>query len=366
MVTEKINGLQLFIMILLLELGSAVVLGFTFEAGNSSWLVIIMSTLGGIALYVLYTHLSSYHPTLLLTQAVRKITGPVIGFLIAIVYIGYFFYIAARVLGDFSNLLQLTILQGTPLLVVAGAFTLMVGIASYLGIEVLARTAEVLFPWVIVFGGLFLFFVYIDGLPDFRNLQPILDKGWKPIIDTTFPQGLTFPFGELIVFLMFFPYLAGSTNITRVGIMGVIMSGIILTITQVTILAVHGAETAKLLTIPLLETISLVNIQDIIQRMDPLVIITMIVLGFFKIALFFHAAIIGMHETFLIPRSKRIWLVSGAGIILIIITYMISHDYVRHIFVGLEIVPMYVHVPLQIILPVLLIGIAFLRHKINP
>lgn len=361
--TEKINGLQFFIMILLFELGSAVVLGFTYEAGGSSWMVIILSMLAGIVLYLLFTHLSNYHPTLTLTEAVCKIMGPIIGRVIALLYIGYFFYIAARVLGDFSNLLQLTILRLTPLIVVAGVFTLMVVIASYLGIEVIARTAETYFPWVIFFSALFIFFVYIDGLPDFRNLQPILDEGWKPILTTAFPQGLTFPFGELIVFMMFFPYLTDPNKKTSIGIAGVIVSGVMLTLTQVTILAVHGAEAAKLLTIPLLETISLVNIQNIIQRMDPLIIITMIILGFFKIALFFHAAIIGLHETFHIPRSKRIWLVSGTGIALMLVTYVISHDYVSHVHVGLKIVPLYVHVPLQIILPSLLIGVAFIRYK---
>ncbi|MFG6119978.1 GerAB/ArcD/ProY family transporter [Thalassobacillus sp. B23F22_16] len=364
--TEKISGLQFFIMILLLELGSAVVLGFTFEAGSSSWLVILLSMSAGVVLYGLFTHLSNYYPTLTLAEAARKITGPIIGRLIALIYIGYFFYIAARVLGDFSNLIQMTILRLTPLVVVAGVFVLMVTIASYLGVEVIARTAETFFPWVIFFGALFLLFVYIDGLPDFRKLQPLLDEGWKPVLTTVFPQGLTFPFGELIVFMMFFPYLADSSKRTAIGVAGVIISGVILTITQVTILAVHGAEAASLLTIPLLETISLVNIQDIIQRMDPLVIITMIILGFFKIALFFHAAIIGLHQTFSIPRSKRIWLVSSMGALLIVITYLISHDYVSHVNIGLDVVPLYVHVPLQIILPVLLIGIAFLRHKINP
>lgn len=361
--TEKISGLQFFIMILLFELGSAVVLGFTYEAGGSSWIVILVSMLAGIVLYLLFIHLSNYHPTLTLTKAVRKITGPLIGRVIALLYIGYFFYIAARVLGDFSNLLQMTILRLTPLIVVAGLFTLMVIFASYLGIEVIARTAETFFPWIIVFSTLFLLFVYIDGLPDFRNLQPILDEGWRPIITTAFPQGMTFPFGELIVFMMFFPYLAASEKKRSIGIVAVIVSGLMLALTQATIIAVHGAEAAKLLTIPLLETISLVNIQDIIQRMDPLIIITMILLGFFKIALFFHAAIIGLHETFHIPRSKRIWLVSGAGIVLMVVTYMISHDYVSHVNVGLNIVPLYMHIPMQIILPILLIGIAFLRYK---
>ncbi|WP_028784403.1 GerAB/ArcD/ProY family transporter [Thalassobacillus devorans] len=362
--TEKINGLQFFIMILLFELGSAVVLGFTYEAGGSSWIVILLSMLAGIVLYLLFTYLAGYHPDLTLTEAVCKITGPFIGRLIALVYISYFFYIAARVLGDFSNLIQMTILRLTPLIVVAGVFTLMVVVASCLGIEVIARTAETFFPWVIFFSTLFLLFVYIDGLPDFRNLQPILDKGWEPILTTVFPQGMTFPFGELIVFMMFFPYLAVPDKKTSIGIAGIIISGVMLTVTQVTILAVHGAEAAKLLTIPLLETISLVNIQDIIQRMDPLIIITMIILGFFKIALFFHAAIIGLHETLHIPRSKRIWLVSGAGIVLMAVTYMISHDYVKHVKIGLDIVPLYVHVPLQIILPVLLIGVAFIRNKV--
>ncbi|SEA00141.1 spore germination protein KB [Thalassobacillus cyri] len=363
--TEKISAFQLFVLIVLFEMGSAVVLGFTFKANQDSWMVILFSMIGGLLLYLLFTHLSNYYPALPLTEAIVKITGPFIGPILAFFYIIYFFYLASRVLGDFTNLMQITILRQTPFIVITIVFTLMVCVASILGLEVIARTAEMFYPLVIFSGTLFLAFVYLDGLPDFRNLLPVLDKGWEPIFSTVFPQTITFPFGEMIVFMMFFPYLISSYKRKQVGVLGIIVSGIILTLLSITILAVLGSEGAKIVAIPLLETISLVNIQDIIQRMDPIVIITMIILGFIKITLFFYAAIIGLHGLFQIPRSKRPVVVISAGLLLIIITFLIGLEYTEHVNIGLQVIPYYVHVPMQLILPLFLVCVAWIRGRIK-
>ncbi|MYL35311.1 endospore germination permease [Pontibacillus yanchengensis] len=365
MMHEKINRNQLFTLIIFFELGSTFLVGLSLNAGKDAWIVLLLSLLGGLGLLMGYLKLYSYYPDLLFTQSVIKVLGKLIGYPIALLYCIYFFYIGARVLRDFGDLLAITILHGTPLFVTISLFTIIIGFGAYLGIEVLARTGEIFLPWALLMGGLFIFFVYIMGLPQLAHLQPMLDKGWENVWSNVFPSGITFPFGEIIAFSMLYPYVNEQKKLATTSLFGVLLSGLIITFMSVTIISVLGPNWAKSSAVPVLDTISMVNLQDFIQRLDPIVIILMVMAGFFKIALLFYVAFIGLNDLLSIPKNRKGSFVITLGIMMITIALVMSENYIEHTEVGLKIVPLYIHVPMQIVLPSILISIAFFQKKLT-
>ncbi|KGP70847.1 GerAB/ArcD/ProY family transporter [Pontibacillus yanchengensis] len=364
MTNEKINRYQLFTLIIFFELGSTFLVGLSLNAGRDSWIVLLLSLLGGIGLLLGYLKLYSWYPDLLFTKAVIKVLGRVVGYPIALLYCIYFLYMGARVLRDFGDLLAITILHGTPLFVTITLFTIIIGFGAYLGIEVIARTGEIFLPWALLMGGLFIFFVYMMGLPQLHNIQPILNDGWSNIWNNVFPAGITFPFGEMIVFSMLYPYVTNQKKLSTTSLFGLFISGLIITLISVTIVTVLGPSWAKSSAVPVLDTISMVNLQDFIQRLDPIVIILLVMAGFFKIALLFYVSFIGLKDLLSIPNNRRGAFVIVLSLLLITVSLVMSKNYIEHTEVGLKIVPLYIHVPMQIIVPFFLISIAIVRKKL--
>lgn len=364
MKTEKISSIQLFILIFLFEMGSSVVVGVGLDVKQDAWLAILFGMGGGILLFIVYSYLFKQFPELPLTCYIEKIFGKMIGRILAIVYIVYFLYIAARVLRDFADLIVSQFLPETPLFAVALMIMATIVYGCFLGFEVIARTGEVFFPWYNLMGVLFTGFIFVSGLPKIENLQPILDGGWKPFFTSAFPTVLTFPFGELIVFTILLPYLSNPKKGLKAGLLAVVVSGVILMNATATMISVLGPYMIQTSTFPLLRTIGKVNVADVFQRLDPIAIILLMIGGFFKIVIFFCGGLVGFSKLFNLTKKQETITNMGMGGIVIFASIFMSENYVEHIKIGLDYVPKYIHLPLQVYLPLFMaLIIAFKKTR---
>ncbi|MCM3655561.1 GerAB/ArcD/ProY family transporter, partial [Metabacillus litoralis] len=71
----KISVIQLFAMIFMFELGSAVVVSYGITAKKDAWLAILLGMFGGLILFFIYYFLFRQYPNLPLTGYARKIFG---------------------------------------------------------------------------------------------------------------------------------------------------------------------------------------------------------------------------------------------------------------------------------------------------
>ncbi|MEH7558504.1 GerAB/ArcD/ProY family transporter, partial [Priestia megaterium] len=101
----KISASQLFILMVLFELGSALLVPLAIDAKQDAWLAILLGMVCSFALLLVYHKLYTYYPDLLPTEYMQRILGKVLGTVIAFVYILYFMYDASRVLRDFGEML---------------------------------------------------------------------------------------------------------------------------------------------------------------------------------------------------------------------------------------------------------------------
>ncbi|MEH7521245.1 GerAB/ArcD/ProY family transporter, partial [Priestia megaterium] len=79
----KISASQLFILMVLFELGTSLLLPVAMEAKQDAWLAILLGMLGSLVLFVIYYKLYSYYPDLLPTEYMQKILGKAIGSVLA-------------------------------------------------------------------------------------------------------------------------------------------------------------------------------------------------------------------------------------------------------------------------------------------
>ncbi len=359
---SRISTKQLFVLILLFEMGSSIVVNLGMQAKQDAWLAILLGTGTGVCMFLVYDHLCHQYDERPLTQYVRIIFGKYIGSLLALLYIFYFFYLAARVLRDFGDLLLSSTLEKTPMFVINGILMIVIGGAVYYGLEVIGRTGEIILPFMTLLALITAISISFSEIFHIENLLPVLEKGWKPVITAAFPLTVTFPFGETIVFSMILPYVSAKSHSRKTGLKAILISGLILTVTVVTNIAVLGVSQASSEQFPLLTTVGKINVGNFIQRVDAVALSALILGGFFKISIFFYAGVSGMKELFSIEKKKHIlFLVAGFAVVIATYSVNMASSFTSHIEAGLQQVPYYLHLPFQIGIPILLLVITWFK-----
>jgi spore germination protein KB len=363
---EFVGPLHLFAWITLFELGTAVVIPVGMDAKQDAWIVIISGCLFGIVMFAgVYGKLFKMYPDIPLTAYIRKIVGPIPGWVIGFAYLLYFIYISGRNTRDFIDLLSAAAYDATPMFALAACMLFAVGYIIRLGLEAFGRTAFVFFMFCC---GLFLFIVVLvtfSDLSDSHRMLPVLGGGWKPVWKSLFPTNLTFPFGETIVMTMFLPYLNNKKfKPVRIGIIAMVLSAILLCIATFVNISVLGIEIASRATFPLFTSLSRLRLAEFVQRMDSVVLFLLVITSFFKISTFMFAAILATRDLFRVKDDKA--LIMPIGLIVLFASVTMAGSLTEHLEEGLLIVPYYLHLPFQFAIPIGLLLVGVIRRGRRP
>ncbi|NOU98701.1 GerAB/ArcD/ProY family transporter [Paenibacillus planticolens] len=356
----KINAWQYFVLILLFEFGTAIVVSLGVAAKKDAWIAILLGLIGGLILYSVYVTLFHRHRGLPLTGYLREILGKYIGWFVGLLYLLLFIYGAARDLRDAGDLLVTALYDQTPLFVVNFIMFIVIAYVLYKGVQVLVRTGEIFFLILVFLGIMGNGLVWLSGLVEIKNLLPVLENGWKPIWTEAFPQTLAFPFGEMICFTMLFPYLQKSHTAMKTGLFAMVLGGLVLSYTITLEISVLGYNMVSRNAFPLLLTISIVKIADFLQRFDAIAILTFIICDFFKIAMFYYASVLAIADLFKIKEQKK--LVLPIGVVILFSSMTIASSFTEHMKEGIKFVPFSLLFPFQTVIPILLLLISWLRQ----
>lgn len=356
----KISPRQLFVLIILFQLGSSIIIPVGLTAKQDAWLAILGGMVGGLVLFLLYYKVGSYYPGLVPTEYMPKLWGPFFGKIFAFLYVLYLFYLAARVLRDFGEMLVIFAYPETPLFIINLLWMILVVYAIRKGIETMARTGEILFVVVLILAVTSFILLVLNGSIDTRNLQPLFEEGTVTVLKAM-GESVFFPFGEIVVFTMIYPYLNQLNKAKRVGIYALLVSGLVLSVTMAVNLSVLGFSLLSRSQFPLLSTIQTIEIAEFIERLDVFFMIGVVIGGFFKVTIFVYVAIMGAASLFKVKESSH--LVFPLGFITLFLSVGIASNFPEHIREGLNIVPFYLHLPFQVIFPLLLLVSAVLVNR---
>ncbi|TDL32737.1 spore gernimation protein KB [Jeotgalibacillus sp. S-D1] len=357
----KISSYQLFVLMVLFQLGSALLVPIGMEAKQDAWLAILMGMTAAFILMYIYDGLYRYNEGKPLTEFLKDILGNFLGRFVAFLYVLYFVYLAARVLRDLGVALLTFAYPFTPLFVVNGIFILVVIYTVYKGVEVIARTGELLVVLEFLLAVTFIILIVVSGLIQVSNLKPVLEEGVLPVIKVALKETVYFPFGEVIVFLMIFPYLKQPEKIKKVGIGSIALSGIFLSLFMAINISVIGINLTARSHYPLLTVIQSIELTGFLERLDIYFLVLLVIGMFFKISVFAYAAVTGAASVFSIKKPSR--LAYPIGMVILLLSIVIASNYSEHISEGVNIVPLYIHLPFQVIMPLFLLVIASFKYK---
>jgi spore germination protein KB len=356
-----ITKIQLFVLIMLFEVGSTTLFALGIGAKQDAWIVVLLASFIGLGLLWVYTQIPAYYPNKNFSEILTEAIGRKLAIPLLFIYALYFLDGASFNFYEFGALIKMTALPMTPLLVILYIFMFVSVYILMLGFEVLARTGEILLPIFLIFLITIYIFTMFSGQFDISALLPILGNGIEPVLGKTLLDVVVFPFGELVVFIMLWHFVNQQGFIQKTSFLAMGLSAFLIIFSLIVILSVIGPELAANAEIPLLETILSINIADIITNLDLLAVLIMFIGGFYKMSLHFYGGVLAITWIFKIKDHK--WVIVVLGLIFPIYNTIRFENIVYHRWLGTEV---HIYVITAIcVLTVLLFIVIFLKKKLQ-
>ncbi|SHN27768.1 GerAB/ArcD/ProY family transporter [Gracilibacillus kekensis] len=316
---NKISNIQLFSLILVFEIGSTTLFAIGIGAERDAWIVVLISYFLSLILLWAYTQIPRYYPNQNFSEILTDSLGVILAKPLLLLYGVYFINQTTHNFYEFGVLIRMTALPQTPLMVILYLFIFVMIYILHRGMEVIARSIEIFLPYFILFLVLIYFLTFLSGDFQLSNLQPILGNGFKPVLKEL-TSVIAFPFGEMVVFLIFWHYINKQHLIRRTTFIAVTISTLFLTTSLIVFISILGVDLVSNSEIPLLETLLSIHIAMIFTNLDSIGVFIMFIGGFYKTALHFFA--FSLTITWLFNKSNPKWVITIFGLILPIISQL--------------------------------------------
>lgn len=278
------------------------------EAKQDAWIASIIGTGIGLLIGWFYAKLAALYPGRNLAEYLQLLMGKWLGTLISLLYIFFLLTVVASLIWVVGHFLTVQILPGTPMVALHIAFILVVVFGVKLGIEPLARTAEIFFFWFF----LQLAFFALVLLPDieFENITPIFEQGIKPILHSSLYFISVAPL-TMFSFLFFLPSLNRSEATPKVMLKGMLIGGIVAIIITFLCIVVLGPDFTERNVYPTYSLARKTNLGRFLERIEVFIAGIWLITMFYNTALYFYALVVSVVETFHLRDYRPIVLPLG-------------------------------------------------------
>ncbi|MEC0234602.1 endospore germination permease [Paenibacillus kribbensis] len=316
----KISAHQLMVLTILFTIGSTILIipsGMALVAKQDAWIASLVGVGCGLLIVYLYIKITDLYPQMTLVEIMEALLGKWLGKAVALLFISLLFINApAPVLFYLGNFMTTQMIPETPIQAVNILFVVIVLFAVRLGLEVLARSAEMMFPLFVL---LYLSFtVLVVSNIKLENVQPVLEAGVGPI----WPAALSFvstAYLPHIVLLMIFPASADRSDQARKAfLIGSLIGGLILVVIITLAILVLGPEITANNIYPSYALAKKINIGHFLQRIEAIMATMWFISLFFRLTLYMYSIVTAIAQIFQLKSSQQ--LVLPLGIILVVMS----------------------------------------------
>ncbi|MFD1706424.1 endospore germination permease [Siminovitchia sediminis] len=353
----KISSLQMALLLYPAIIATAIlsVPGAVAEyAGRDMWIAPMIASLAGFLSVFIMVCLHERYPGKTVIEfseeIIGRIPGKIFGFFII------FFYLGATgvVVRAYSDFLNISFLLKTPQAVVAASMVLVCALCVHGGVEVMARSGQILLP--LFFLPLLVVFMFLA--PDFevKNILPVLENGMiPPLKGAVIPAGW---FAEFFLISFLLPFLSNPSKAMKYGFLSVFITMLTLVLVNLVVLFILG-ETTKLKTYPLIIVGRYASLAEFFENLEAVIVAVWIIGAFIKITVFYYAVVLAAAQWLKLSDFRPI--IWPFGILI-----------VQFAFLGLpntmvfnritEVFPFY-SLLFQVLIPLFLLIIAMARRK---
>lgn len=203
---RSINSWQMVILFTSFQVGSAIMyvpsplIGIT---KNNAWLAVIIASLIGFGLLALILWLNSKYPSYTFIDLNRHLIGRRLSLVFTVPFILMLLFMLCLILIDIKDFFKSSMMPQTPDYIFYSIILLNVALMTRAGIEIMARMFTLFL--IIMYGSTIIISLLAIPFYNPEYLLPFMNDGPKPIIHGMYL--LVFPFGEILLFNMLFPFL---------------------------------------------------------------------------------------------------------------------------------------------------------------
>ena len=198
MPNEKVTIHQATFSIMLFSFGSSVILGISTKANQDVWISILLAAVLAIPVLLIYARIISLFPEKNLYAISEILFGKIIGKIVSVLMMWYSIHLAALVLRNFAEFIQVFDMPETPQLAIMILITVSTTYLARSGMRAIGKWSVVAVCFV-CFVVLFTFGTSIHQM-NASNLLPLIESSPAQIAKESFAI-LAFPYAESVIFL---------------------------------------------------------------------------------------------------------------------------------------------------------------------
>lgn len=293
----SISPLELSILTIFFTTGTTILVipaTMTAKSNQDAWLSALIGIAGCALIGYFFVVCSRAMKKETYIQYLQRVYGKVLGKMIGLTYVYFSFIGATTLLYYFGNFTTTQILTRTPIEMLNLMLAVLVMVVVRAGIEVFARTGELLFPW----------FIFLLTALSLLLLPKLKLERISPLYEASLSEHLSaaldfigiagFP---LVVFLMIIPMNINRRDRIKWNfIIGSILGAFIVGVIILLCILVLGASTSARQMFPSYVLAKSVSAFDIIQRIESVMASMWILSIFFKTTVYFYACVIGFAQ----------------------------------------------------------------------
>ncbi|MFC4620546.1 endospore germination permease [Camelliibacillus cellulosilyticus] len=287
----KISTLQMAIVMYLMVGGTSILIipSITAEkAGRDMWVTPMIASLSGFLLVWVAWKLFQLFPNQSIIGLSEKILSRPMGKILSFILLFFLMHNAGLIIREYGEFIVGAFLPRTPLVVAMGSIVLVCAFAVRGGIEVIARSTEIFIPIIITFS-LIMTILVIPEL-DVKNILPLMENGWKPLVEGSVVPHIWFADFVLLTFLL--PLLNNHKKALSRGMISVFALMITMVISSLICLFVMGTLTANLV-FPLYSVGRYISIAEFLEHLDAVVLAIWVGAGFIQISMWLYVIVLG-------------------------------------------------------------------------
>jgi spore germination protein KB len=256
-------------------------------------------------------------------------------------------YIVIDIGGFFSN----AMMRETPSYVFYSLILLVAALTARAGIEVMARMFVLLLSYIFIFS----IIVLVLSLPHYRvgNLLPVFPEGMKPVIHGAY-MAIGFPYGEIIFFSFLLPFVRKEkSNTLQKYMFSVLLIHGFLLILSILCTVMALGPLAGTFKFSLFQLARLINIREIITRIESFIGIALVVGSYMKTTIMLFILKEALSRVLKLNDERiLIFPVTFISLLLTLTMFKTETEFVEAVFVALPLV-----IAIFVVLPLLFITI---------
>lgn len=350
---------QSIYLIIIFILGTATMLMRGIEAKQDLGLAIILALVIASLIALILARLHYIFPNKDLVDMLEICFGKYLGKLVGLLYVWFAFHLSTLIVADLGYVFLTTTFEETPIIVLNIFGVIFAIYAVKEGVKVMSRWTQMFLPIVLFFS--FLLVALLIPNMNINNIRPMLSNGAKPIIEGAISV-FGFPFGEIVVFTMFFSNFITRKSPYKVYSIGLLISGIILLVLGVVYVMVLGVNSASSLYFPAHSVAARINIGEFVQRIELVIDVVFILATFAKLCICLYATCNGITKIFNYKDYR--FVVAPVGFLIINLSYFLHDSVTEWLQWSVKVYPYYAF-PFQVIFPIIILITAEIRKKVE-